>query len=62
MNVKIFDFEHEKDLEEAINLFLSDEEINVVNINYAICHFYALGEQVFSFSALILNEKGTKKV
>ena len=62
MKVKLFDFEHEKDLEDAINVFLSTDEITVLNINYQICHFYALGEQVFSYSAMIMYEKIDKKV
>lgn len=56
MKVKIFDFEHEQDLEEAINAFLSEKEIEVKEIKYAVSHFYALNEQVFSFSALIIYE------
>ncbi len=54
MNVKIFDFEHELDLEEAINKFLADETIELVNIFYQSSHFYAGNEQLFSFSAMIL--------
>lgn len=53
MNVKIFDFEHELDLESAINAFLSDD-IELINIYYQTSHFYAGNEQLFSFSALIL--------
>ena len=62
MMVKIFDFEHEKDLEEAINTFLATENIIINNIQYRVSHFFALNEQVFSFSALILYEKGTKNL
>ena len=54
MKVKMFDFEHEIDLENAINEFLSTENIEITNIYYQACHFYAGNEQVFSFSALIL--------
>ena len=54
MKVKIFDFEHEVDLENAINLFLSDKDIEFMNIYYQVSHFYAGNEQLFSFSALIL--------
>lgn len=54
MNVKIFDYEHEVDLEEAINNFIADKK--VVSICYQTSHFYALNEQIFSFSALILYE------
>ena len=56
MKVKIFDFEHELDLEEAINKFLDDKKIELKEIKYCVSHFYALNEQVFSFSALILYE------
>lgn len=54
MNVKIFDFEHELDLENAINDFLEENDIELININYQTSHFYAGNEQLFSFSALIL--------
>ena len=50
----MFDFEHEIDLENAINSFLETKNIKIVNIYYQACHFYAGNEQVFSFSALIL--------
>lgn len=53
MKVKVFDEEHEKDLEEAINEFL-DGEVEVIDIKYqvAIC---GLGdEQIFCFSAMII--------
>jgi hypothetical protein len=54
MKVKMFDFEHEIDLENAINEFLTKNNIKIINIYYQACHFYAGNEQVFSFSALIL--------
>ncbi len=60
MNVKIFDFEHELDLEVAINTFLNDKTIELVNIYYQTSHFYAGNEQLFSFSALILYKTGEK--
>ncbi len=56
MKVKIFDFEHEKDLEKAINDFLNDE-IEVVDIKYDICHFYDNKMQIYSFSAMIIYKK-----
>ena len=55
MKIKLFDFEHEKDLEDAINEFLT-EDIKLVNILYQTSHFYAGNEQVFSFSALLMYE------
>ena len=60
MMVKIFDFEHEKDLEDAINNFISDEKIELVNIFYQASHFYAGNEQLFSFSAMILYKNSGK--
>ena len=54
MKVKIFDFEHELDLENAINSFLDNDDIELINISYQVSHFYAGNEQLFSFSALIL--------
>ena len=54
MRVKLFDFEHELDLENAINDFLDNKDIELININYQVSHFYAGNEQLFSFSALIL--------
>lgn len=55
MLVKIFDFEHEIDLENAINDFINDK--NIISISYQTCHFHAMDEQIFSFSALILYER-----
>ncbi len=54
MRVKIFDYEHEIDLENAINSFIVDKKI--ISISYQTCHFQALDEQIYSFSALIFYE------
>lgn len=54
MKVKIFDFEHELDLEEAINDFISNKKI--IDIKFQISHFYDEREQLYSFSALIIYE------
>lgn len=62
MQVKIFDFEHEKDLEDAVNEFLLDKEIDVKKIEYRVSHFFALNEQVYSFSVLILYDKIAKNL
>ncbi|MBQ9124882.1 MAG: sporulation protein Cse60 [Acholeplasmatales bacterium] len=55
MKVKIIDCEHEEDLEEAINSFLK-EDIILKDIKYQACHFTNNGEQIYSFSALIIYE------
>ena len=36
IKVKIFDFEDEKDLEEEINVFLENNNINVIDIKYQV--------------------------
>lgn len=53
MKVKIFDYEHESDLEKAINNFLK-EGIKLESIQYQMSHFYDNKEQIYSFSALLL--------
>ena len=52
MKVKIFDFEHEADLEDAINNFISDKKI--IDIKYSISSSMYLEEQIYCYSALIL--------
>ncbi len=54
MKVKLFDFEHEKDLEDAINQFLSKDKPEIKSIQYQTSHFENKGEQIYSFSCLIL--------
>lgn len=56
MQVKIFDYEHEADLEKAVNNFLK-EKVKVHEIKYATSHFACNGEQIFSFSCMILFDK-----
>ena len=45
MKVKIFDFEHELDLENAVNEFLTKDDVEIVNIYYQTSHFYGGNEQ-----------------
>lgn len=54
MKVKLFDFEHEKDLEDAVNDFFSKEKIELKDLIYQTSHFACNGEQIYSFSCLIL--------
>ena len=52
MYVKVFDESHEKDLEEAVNDFLSSN-IELIDIKYSVS--IAVGEeQIYCFTALIL--------
>lgn len=54
MKVKIFDFEDEKDLEDEVNNFLSENTINVIDIKYQVSVGIFSEEQVFCFSAMII--------
>lgn len=53
MKVKVFDCEHEKDLEEEINKFL-EEDINVIDIKYQVSISMYSNEQIYCYSALII--------
>lgn len=52
MKVKIFDEDHEEDLESKINDFIEDKEI--VDIKYSVSVSVFSEEQIYCFSALIL--------
>ena len=56
MKVKLFDFESEKDLEEAINDFL-DAEIELLDIKYQVAIGISGEEQIYCFSAMIIYSK-----
>ncbi len=53
MKVKIFDENHEKDLEKAINEFLEDD-IELIDIKYQVSIGVFGEEQVYCFSAMII--------
>ncbi|MDD2377238.1 MAG: sporulation protein Cse60 [Bacilli bacterium] len=54
MKVKIFDENHEKDLESSINDFLSELSGEVVDIKYQVSISDFSEDQVYCFSALIM--------
>ena len=54
MKVKIFDEAHEKDLEEQINDFLYDNDINVIDIKYEVSAMVSGEDQIYCFSAMII--------
>lgn len=54
MKVKIFDENHEADLEKAINNFLKTINGEVVDIKYQVSIGVFSEEQVFCFSAMII--------
>ncbi len=53
MKVKVFDENHEKDLEEKINEFLKDHK-DIIDIKYEVSISIYQEEQVYCFSALIM--------
>ena len=54
MKIKVFDESHEKDLEEAINKFLSEKEAEIIDIKYSVSACMYAEEQIYCFSALLL--------
>lgn len=52
MKVKLFDCEHERDLEECINEFI--EDIEVIDIKYQVSVAINGEEQIYCFSAMII--------
>jgi len=59
MKVKIIDESHEKDLEEEINKFISNENIEIIDIKFSNAVSIFSEEQVFCFSALIMYKNKT---
>lgn len=53
MKVKIFDFEDEKDLEDAVNDFL-DDDMDLIDIKYQVSSSVYSEEQIYCFSAMII--------
>ena len=54
MKVKLFDCEDEGDLEEDINNFIEDNEIEVVDIKYQVSVGVFSEELFFCFSAMLI--------
>lgn len=56
MKVKVFDENHEKDLENAVNGFLATLDADVVDIKYQVALAVSGEEQLYCFSAMIIYE------
>ena len=56
MKVKVFDESHEKDLEEAINNYIKEKEIKVIDIKFSVSACVYAEEQIYYFSALVMYE------
>ncbi|WAA10070.1 sporulation protein Cse60 [Fervidibacillus albus] len=59
VQVKIFDYEHEKDLEEEVNRFLTKiDEGQLIDIKFDVeAQVEGNGEQIYCFSAMIIYRK-----
>ena len=56
MKVKVYDCDHEKDLEECVNDFIADKEI--IDIKYQVSVSIVGEEQIYCFSAMIIYING----
>lgn len=54
MKVRLFDESHEKDLESSINAFLSNNEVDVVDIKFQVSVAVSGEEQIYCFSAMVI--------
>lgn len=54
MKVRIFDESHELDLEKSINKFLSEKEIDLMDIKYSVAVNVCGEDQIYCFSAMII--------
>ncbi len=54
MKVKIFDCEHEKDLESAVNLFLNSGNYDIIDIKYCVSTSMFSEEQIYCYSAMVI--------
>lgn len=54
MKVKIFDESHEKDLENDINDFFKENNVDVFDIKFSVGVSLFSEEQIYCFSALIM--------
>ena len=54
MKVKLFDENHELDLEKSINKFLKEKDVEVIDIKYQLGLSIVGEEQIFCFSAMII--------
>lgn len=53
MKIKVFDCDHEKDLEEKVNEFLSSGK-EIFDIKYQVAIAVSGEEQIYCFSAMVM--------
>ena len=57
MRVRMFDENHEKDLEKSINEFLNTNNCDIIDIKYQLAIAMFAAEQIYCFSAMIIYEE-----
>lgn len=57
MRVKVFDENHEKDLEKSINEFLNANNCDIIDIKYQLAIAMFAEEQIYCFSAMVIYEE-----
>lgn len=55
MKIKIFDEDHEKDLEKSVNEFIEDKE--VIDIKYQVAISLNGEDQIYCFTAMVVYEE-----
>ena len=60
MKVKLFDENHELDLEKSVNKFLKEKDIELFDIKYQVALSIVGEEQIFCFSAMIIYDDEKK--
>lgn len=54
MKVKVFDENHEKDLENSINEFLKGRNCDIIDIKYQVAITMFGEDQIYCFSAMVI--------
>ena len=57
MSVKLFDENHERDLENSINEFLKDNNCDIIDIKYQVAIATSGEDQIYCFSAMVIYEE-----
>ena len=61
MKVKVFDESHEKDLEQDINNFIKENKVEIIDIKFSVGVSLFSEEQIYCFSALVMNSELKKE-
>lgn len=54
MHVKVFDENHEMDLESSINEFLQNDIYDIIDIKYQVAITMSGEDQIYCFSAMVI--------